>query len=259
MLAMRPLSSTFVVEITGMDLSMPLSPPSLTVLVGALYRHRAVVLPRQSLSIEQFARFGGYFGEPKHNGAQPSFAAHPGVMPLAHRRVGDDRAPRWQAPATPDDPATAIVLYAEQPPDPEAGLLIADLVAAYETLSEERQALLDTLSFRHADGRIEPLVRRHRLTGRRALAPVAAEGAILGLPADRAAALLEDLRAHCLRPAFIYRHQCLLGDVVAWDPAATMYAATWTAEDGAAEATLYRLDLQGIPAVLPDGGPAAPA
>lgn len=74
---------------------------------------------------------------------------------------------------------------------------------------------------------IHPIVRTHPVNGRKCL--FICEGythAVVGLPQAESDALLRELFAHLADPAFHYRHQWRVGDVLMWDNCAVQHKAT---------------------------------
>jgi len=73
---------------------------------------------------------------------------------------------------------------------------------------------------------VQPLVRRHPLTGRKALylSPINSIR-ILGVDEAESDALLAMLNAHVRRPEFLYQHRWQVGDVLLWDNAQTIHKA----------------------------------
>jgi taurine dioxygenase len=71
---------------------------------------------------------------------------------------------------------------------------------------------------------VHPIVRTHPFTGRKCL--YVNEGQttrIVGLPEQESRALLEELFAHSTRPAYVYRHQWRVNDLVMWDNCAALH------------------------------------
>ena len=88
-----------------------------------------------------------------------------------------------------------------------------------------------------------PLVRRHPVTGRKALYAVSGSSfGIVGMPDAEAVALLDVLAAHATRPEYRYSHSYRVGDVVIWDNASLLHSATLT--DAAYPRTLWRITIQ---------------
>jgi taurine dioxygenase len=75
---------------------------------------------------------------------------------------------------------------------------------------------------------VHPVVRTHPATGRKCL--YVCEGythRILDLPEDESRALLDDLFAHIIKPAFVYRHKWRAGDLLMWDNAAVQHKVSF--------------------------------
>jgi taurine dioxygenase len=91
---------------------------------------------------------------------------------------------------------------------------------------------------------LHPLVRTHPATGRKALyLNDAMTVGVDGMPDDEGRALLAALCADATRPDRVFRYRWRRGDLVAWDNAGVMHAATYT--DPAERRTLWRLTLRG--------------
>ncbi len=71
-----------------------------------------------------------------------------------------------------------------------------------------------------------PLVRRHPVTGRKALYAAADTGiGIVGMLDDEAQALLDAFADHATQPRFVYLHRYRPHDVVIWDNAQLLHCA----------------------------------
>ena len=105
-------------------------------------------------------------------------------------------------------------------------------------LSEESQK--DVL-----DGGVQPLVRTHPETGRKALYinPIRIE-AIEGLSEPEALTLLDELLAHATQVKYQYRHKWRLGDLVMWDNRCLLHKAN-DDYDMSQLRYLYRVMLKG--------------
>lgn len=158
-------------------------------------------------------------------------------------------------------PPDVSLFYAVQPaPQGQAQTLYASGVAAYASLPEALRRRADTLVGLHAapgSGRSEalalagtppppleahrlpqrqPVVRRHPVTGRRALYLCEAgqmdwfDGPFVGMqpgPHGDGARLLYELMSHYTRPEHVYVHEWQRGDLVIYDNRSLIHAATW--------------------------------
>jgi taurine dioxygenase len=71
-----------------------------------------------------------------------------------------------------------------------------------------------------------PIVRTHPHTGRKCLYVMRDDSVgIDGIEADEAEALIAALADHVVKPAFIYRHQWRLGDLLMWDNCTVQHRA----------------------------------
>ena len=78
------------------------------------------------------------------------------------------------------------------------------------------------------------------VTGRKTLYAVSGSSfGIVGVPDDEARDLLEEFAAHATQPLYRYSPTYGVGDVVAWDNASLLHAATLTDPDDAR--TLWRI------------------
>jgi taurine dioxygenase len=156
------------------------------------------------------------------------------------------------------NPSRCSLLYAKEVPVRDGVVLgdtvFANCIAAYEALPAAMQRRLDGMKAVHRYSmrrRIEnsprpkltaaqlaetpdvahPIVRTHPHTGRKAIYVTAGEciGIVLpsgeAMPEDEALDLIAELDAHCVKPAFLYRHHWRAGDLVMWDNATAMHLA----------------------------------
>jgi taurine dioxygenase len=88
-----------------------------------------------------------------------------------------------------------------------------------------------------------PVVRRHPVTGRKALYAVSGSSfGIEGMPQDEAIDLLDELRDHATQDKYQYRLRYGVGDVVIWDNASLLHSATLTDPDD--PRTLWRITVK---------------
>jgi taurine dioxygenase len=84
------------------------------------------------------------------------------------------------------------------------------------------------------------IARPHPVTGRTALYAVSGSSfGIVGMPQDEACDLLDELAAHATQPRYQYSLSYGVGDVVVWDNASLLHAATLI--DPADARTLWRI------------------
>ena len=149
-------------------------------------------------------------------------------------------------------------------PQGQGQTLFADATAAYEALPQRTKQRIDKLDGLHAllgTGRSEqavragepvaavlahqrsqrqPLVRRHPVTGKRALYLCESgqmdwhDGPVVGLQPGvegDGAALIYELMSHCTQPEFTYAHEWRTGELVIYDNRNLLHSATWYDSD----------------------------
>ena len=123
----------------------------------------------------------------------------------------------------------------------------ADCRAAYDALPDATKARIDSLEVMHSLARsrrlavapelspqeaanlpptVQPLVRIHPRSGRKALYLGSHAERIVGWPHDEGRALLDELENHATRAEFVYSHAWQDGDLVMWDNRCTLHRAT---------------------------------
>ncbi len=250
-------------EVTGIDVSKPISDEDFAALKKAWLDHNGVLVIRdQTLTPEQHLafsrRFGPLFGEaeqlqdtvkkyllPGHPGIYRVSNKVEGGMPLGRARAGT----YWHSDVSfRKRPAMASILHAIEIPPVGGDTLFASMTAAYEALSPALKAKLDGLRAVHDfavaagssyspdviergdfDGQnryLHPVVITHPETGRRALFVNPGFAAHLqGFDEAESRALLDFLYRHATRPEFIYRHRWRKNDLLIWDNRCLMHYA----------------------------------
>ena len=88
-----------------------------------------------------------------------------------------------------------------------------------------------------------PVVRKHPITGRKALYAVSGSSfGIDDMPEDEAIELLDELKRHATQPKYQYRLKYGVGDMVIWDNASLLHSATLTDPDD--PRTLWRITIK---------------
>ena len=174
-----------------------------------------------------------------------------------------------------DVPARCTTLYSISVPAVGGATRFVDQEAAYNDLSAEMKARIDPLVGRHRYGNRDDLdvnsrtvasvlndeqdkkmqwvkhriARPHPLTGKKSLYSVSGSSfGIYGMPDKEAVELLDELKQHSTHPRYEYAVQYGVGDVVVWDNAALLHAATLV--DLNHSRTLWRITLKEDPAKL---------
>jgi taurine dioxygenase len=73
---------------------------------------------------------------------------------------------------------------------------------------------------------VHPVIRTHPVTGRKSIyVNDSTTVKITGVSDSESADILDELRARCIRPEFVYRHQWRLGDLLMWDNCSSQHQA----------------------------------
>ena len=271
---LKPLCDGFGIEADGVDLARGLTDEAFADIERAFYAGQLLVLRGQSLSAAQFVAFARRLGPPQpHVIDQFHHPADPNILILSN--VKKDGKPTGLQDAGSyfhtdysylQVPARATTLYSITVPKVGGHTLFANQQAAYDDLPQSMKARIDPLYAIHhygnrhdADDRsrtaASPLTdeqkakmpvithriaRPHPVTGRKSLYAVSGSSfGIVGMPQDEAIDLLDELAAHSTQEKYRYSLAYGVGDVVVWDNASLLHAATLT--DPCDPRTLWRI------------------
>ena len=276
MVSVQKTGSCVGAEISGVDLSRPLSDAAFLEIRDALHRCHVLAFRAQNLQPKSFLEFARRFGPPEpHLLDQFHHPGHPEILVLSNvvrdgKPVGlADGGTYWHSDYSYlDVPARATVLHSIEVPKVGGDTLFADQEQAYEDLPEAMKRRIEglvtlnvygnrddldqvsrTSAFAPTEEQKEkrgaflirhPLVRRHPHTGHKALYAVSGTSfAIEGVPDEEGIGLLRELTAHSTQPKYQYRMTYGVGDVVVWDNASVLHSATLT--DPRHPRTLFRV------------------
>ncbi len=247
---LRKLSYAGGAEITGVDLGKDLPQVVLDDIRSAWLEHLVLVFPEQEFTIEQHIRFSRQFGElEEHPLKNLQGTNYPEIFEITNEPVDGKPSEtgeigrQWHSDgAYTTRPPTGSLLHCRALPDVGGNTWFANMYMAYETLSPKLQELLAGLEvvndvnlyYRRGNGSrsqgkveedskanppvIQPMVRTHPETGRKALFVSEAVGVrIHGMTEEESAPLLQFLFRHSTRPEFTYRHYWRRFDLVFWD------------------------------------------
>jgi taurine dioxygenase len=260
------LPGPFGAEITGLDLTRPLSDRGVGAVVQALYDDLVVCIRDQALTPAQFAAFGARLGTPQvHVEKDILIEDVPEVMTLSNADGRPERQRNggfhWHTDLVfTENPASFTMLNAVAVPRVGGETGFADQYTAYEALPDDLRRQAETIIVAHCyEGRRDgsfptvyhPLVRAHPVTGRKALygANSTCIG-IKGLPDDEAAEILARYRPYALSESVQYYHQYRTNDVVVWDNATTLHTGPRLepAGGGVDPRVMHRISVRGWPA-----------
>lgn len=208
-------------EISGVDLSIPLTSELHDELYRLLCCHKVLFFRHQHLATWQHVAFAQAFGPILMFGSVvPANPQYPEVHDVDGSTVG------WHIDASGKiEPPVATVLNAVEVPAYGGDTIWADGVAAYRGLPGALQRRVEGLCATHSAPATGPIVAHpiapiHPVTGERYLyvnfAPWV-DTQILGLSAGDSAALVSELRAHYLQPEYQLRFRWTAGTIALWD------------------------------------------
>ncbi len=251
----QPLSPNVGAEISGVDLSKPLSDNEFGAIRQAFVDWGVVFFRDQTLSPENHIAFAERWGAININRFFTPVADYPMIAEV--RKEPDQKkniGSTWHTDHSYDqEPALGSVLYALETPPVGGDTQFASMYAAYDALSEGMKETLGGLkawhSSRHVfgadvvslyeDGKrrfqnaenavqdaLHPVVITHPLSGRKALY-VNADFTVRfdGWTKEESQPLLDFLYKHGRQPEFTCRFQWKPGSVALWDNRCTWHCA----------------------------------
>ena len=253
-LTIKNLDASLGAEISGIDLSGPITSSAVETIEGVWRDRLVIVFHDQKLSDPQLIAFSKYFGELDPPGpnpyGQPFLKDHPELNVISNvvengkpiGNLGDGEAV-WHADMTSVEvPPKAAMLHSLEVPPPEAGgnTYFANMFAAYETLPPDlkkaaegkfavhdastnsagmlRKGYKEVTDVRQTVGAIHPLIRTEPGTGRKALFLGRRPNAyVFGMNVAQSEVLLDALWAHATQPSFTFCHRWKVGDLLMWN------------------------------------------
>lgn len=274
----RKLAPALGAEITGLDLSVPLHPATVSALRASWLESLVLRFRDQQLTDPQLLAVSRCLGELDPPGPNPYGApfnpAHPEINVISNIRDGDrplgnlgDGEAVWHQDMTYiERPPMASMLYALEVPHSGGNTYWSNLNMAWETLSDGlkrriegrsavhdstynsagimRRGMKEVTDAREAPGARHPLVVVHPETGMKTLLlGRRRNGYILGLSLEESDALLDELWAHASRDEFTFCQEWKVGDVILWDNRATLHRRE--SFDAASRRRMHRTQIKG--------------
>jgi taurine dioxygenase len=250
----KPLKADYGIEVSGVDLRSA-SPATLNQILRFLNDHGALVVRDQSLSPQELVEFTHLFGKPAYNPRKEfTVPGCPDVFIISNKvvdgkPVGDaDAGTGWHFDMPYERlPGYCTLLHAIEVPEEGSDTLLADLCAAWNALSAERQEELSDLVVHHSYAQLasmkgtvltaehrrrlpdvfHPLVREHPFDGRLALRPCfGGSKGVLGIANPQGLELLKELVDFVTQEQFVYRHKWRKGDLLVWDNNCSLHRGT---------------------------------
>src|SRR5579859_2595967 len=257
------LTPGFVGEVSGLDITQPLTRSQVADLEAGMDRFAVLVYHDQRFTDEQQKAFsinfgpleqteGGNVTRPEDRRLDPQMADVSNLgadhKPLARddrRRLFNLGNQLWHSDSSfRAVPAKYSLLSGRIVVDTGGNTEFADMRAAYDSLDDATKAEVEGLVCEHSliysrgllgftelsdEERAmfrpvrQSLVRTHPVTGRKSLYLSSHIGSIIGWPVPEARAFIRDLTEHATRPQFVYVHQWRRYDLVMWDNRQTMH------------------------------------
>lgn len=256
-----PVTDDFVAEIGDVDLSLPMSASDWTTIETAYHQFSVLVFPDQELDHQAHAAFANRFGEIDHSmqkkmdvedGRLPSeiadvsnIAAGGEIMGADNRLLEFSRGNQlWHTDSSfKPTPANASCLYIKSVPPVGGQTEFADMRAAWDALSSDRQQMITGRIAIHSIAtsrsrlgfamtaeenanypRVpQAMVRTHPASGRKSIYVASHAGEIIGMDQSESEALLTSLIDHSTQRQFVYSHRWRPNDLVVWDNRCTMH------------------------------------
>ena len=241
-LQVTPLEPTLGAEITGIDLSKPLSALQRDEVHSLLLKHKVIFFRDQHITSEQQIAFARQFGElyvhpttQQEDHARPQ--AHLITASQAKEAYGEARKGRWHTDTSwMLQPTFGAVLRAVSLPAVGGDTVWADAGLVYRGLSEELKARIDNLyvthNFKPALDKVghnypilaHPLVRTHPETGEDALfINFSMSPQVIGWSVEDSRALVAELLKAFSHPEHQVRFKWTPGTVAFWDNRALLH------------------------------------
>jgi alpha-ketoglutarate-dependent 2,4-dichlorophenoxyacetate dioxygenase len=257
------LTPGFVGEVSGLDITQPLTRSQVADLESGMDRFAVLVYHDQRFTDEQQKAFsinfgpleqteGGNVTKPEDRRLDPQMADVSNLgadhKPLARddrRRLFNLGNQLWHSDSSfRAIPAKYSLLSGRTVVDAGGNTEFADMRRAYDALDSATKAEIEDLICEHSliysrgtlgftelsdeEKRLfkpvrQRLVRTHPVTGRKSLYLSSHIGTIIGRPVPEARALIRDLTEHATQPRFTYAHKWRQYDLVMWDNRSTMH------------------------------------
>jgi alpha-ketoglutarate-dependent 2,4-dichlorophenoxyacetate dioxygenase len=259
----RQIHPVFVGEVSGIDISKPLSPDDVAAIDEGMLRYAVLVFHDQKITDEQQMAFtlnfgaledarGGNVTKPEERRLQVGMNDVSNLGKNGQPLERDSRVHLfnlgnmlWHSDSSFRVIPAKYSLLSARLVNPIGGNTeYADMRAAYDALDAETKTLIEDRicehSLMYSRGSLgmldysdeekamfrpvrQRLVRTHPVTGRRSLYLSSHAGAIEGMPTPEARILLRDLTEHATQPQFVYVHRWQPWDFVMWDNRRTMH------------------------------------
>lgn len=251
------LNQNIGVQVHGVDLAMPISPPSYRQIHEALVEHSILLFRDQDITPEQHIAFSRCFGDlEEHVVTQFLLPGHPEILVISNvvengRHIGAyGGAKHFHSDLSyKPEPSLGSLFYCRECPPQGGETEFSSMYAAYDSLPPERQRWLESQRgvhnyiyhyetfLSHRDPLTDeqkaklpptshPAVRTHPETGRKAIfVSQALTSHFEGLEIEESRRIIKELTNFATQSQFVYRHKWRPGDLVFWDNRSTLHKA----------------------------------
>jgi alpha-ketoglutarate-dependent 2,4-dichlorophenoxyacetate dioxygenase len=259
----RKLHPLFVGEVTGVDLTKPVSRDDAEAIERGMDEYAVLIFPKQDITDEQQLDFANNFGERENRKGgsvtkKEDYRLTSGLADVSN--LGKDGKPLpkdsrahlfnlgnclWHSDSSFRPVPAKFSLLSARIVNPKGGNTeFADMRAAYDALDDDSKTEIEDMICEHSlmtsrgalgfldytdeekemfKPVLQRLVRTHPVHGRKSLYLSSHAGAIQGMSVPEARVLLRDLNEHATRSQFVYVHKWTLHDLVMWDNRQTMH------------------------------------
>ncbi len=259
-LSIKPLHPLFVAEVTGIDLTVPISRDDMRAIWDAFNQYEVLVVRDQPFNDDTQIAFSRNFGPLETMEAHPANNFKPGHIAIMTNLDAqgnllslDDpgmlhrlRNEAWHTDSS-FKPIAALcsMLSGRIVPPVDGNTDFASGRAAYAAYPEAQKAAFDSMTVVHRVAKPEeeddpayneeqkkrltvthPLIRTNPANGRKNFYAGAHAQEIVGMPRAEARRLLHEITEFCTQPRFIYSHPWRQHDLVIWDNRSALHRAT---------------------------------
>ena len=263
MLSIRQIHPVFVGEVSGVDLTKPLTREEAAAVDAGMDRYAVLVFRNQNITDDQQMVFTRNFGEIEN--AKGGNITKPHELRLKQGMIDVSNLDKDGKPFARDDrrrmfnlgnrlwhsdssfrakPAKYSILSARTVASQGGNTEFADMRAAYDTLDDATREMIEPLVCEHSliysrgsmgfteltddeKAMMKPvrqrLVRTHPVSGRKSLYLSSHAGKIIGWEVPEARDFLRDLNEHATQRELVYTHRWRQYDLVMWDNRQTMH------------------------------------
>jgi alpha-ketoglutarate-dependent 2,4-dichlorophenoxyacetate dioxygenase len=263
MISIRQIHPVFAGEVSGADLTQPLSTADVAAIEAGMDRYAVLVFRDQNITDDQQMAFTKNFGEIENAKGgnitkDNEYRLKPGMIDVSNLDKDGKPLPRddrrrmfnlgnrlWHSDSSfRAKPAKYSILSARTVASKGGNTEFADMRAAYDMLDDDTRATIEDLVCEHSliysrgsmgfteltdaeKAMMTPvrqrLVRTHPVTGRKSLYLSSHAGTIVGWQVPESRDFLRDLNEHGTQRELVYVHRWRQYDLVVWDNRQTMH------------------------------------